>query len=256
LLAKNKITNKMEAFRNSLRMDSTLSLLIRNFSYDELRISKMIGKGVYGRVYAAGMYAGIPVIIKSQNKINMDEVYVNYILINKILLKYPALEQHLVPTYGFFTCETKKSVCKRLRINKMNMVQKRIFGKTLAEVVNDLSLTKFRQIIVEIFKVLVILEKYGIYHKDLHMKNIMMEDGRPYIIDFGMAGGKTGFYDALSLFGKRNLRPDIDAYCKSVLIKVCNDLGVPVMTRKEFKYQDKLDIDLEKMTYERIQRYI
>jgi len=260
-----KFKKKVCKFDNKLKQ-----LFCKFFFYKDFKVGEVLGKGINGEVFDAGIFEGIPIVIKHPiefDERNINEVYINVVLINSLLLKYPFLENYLVPTYGIFICPAKnkklKSLCKIKK--SVHLVQKKIFGDTLYNLETNMSLKTFKKIISDIFVVLCILEDNSVYHKDLHTKNVIIEKdtNHPYIIDFGYAYGEmSGFYDALSLFGHQTNK-ELSSYCNSILKKLCDDLQIPFFeSRRKFKKYDyslndedykSLHNKLSKITYKYIQ---
>lgn len=259
---KSCIANKSKSFKNKLR--KLLCLFANKYSpegsldHQELiLLNKILGKGSYGAVYEGNTFKGIPIVTKTFfdfSPINLYEIYVSFVLINKILLSKPVLCENLIPTYGLFLCgheyidDKLESICSG-ETKYIHLVQKRIFGKTLDDCLknNDLSLSEFKYILKKIFYVLTILnEKYFLSHNDLHGNNILIDENlNPYIIDFGFADFKlgssyyyrseikkyskmditSGLYDIIILVsGRRSINKDIFNYCEKIEKKVLDQL--------------------------------
>jgi hypothetical protein len=264
---KNNIQTKKcleeKPFKNKLR--NLLCLFVNEYSPEGspdhqklVLLDKILGKGSYGAVYESNTFKDIPIVTKtffnfSSN--NLYEIYVSFVLINKILLLHPILCENLIPTYGLFLCgheykknNSLKSICNNE--NKyIHLVQKRIFGKTLDYYLDNnlLTLLEFQKILKKIFYVLTILnENYFLSHNDLHGNNILIDDFlNPYIIDFGFADFKvgssyyygsdikkysnmditSGLYDIIFIiYSVRSDNKDIIKYCKKIENKVLGSL--------------------------------
>jgi len=71
---------------------------------------KPMAAGTYGRVYEQIM-DGHPIIVKTPllfREESIRELYLQYVVINTILLQ-GRLKDHLIPSYGFFTCSSDVS---------------------------------------------------------------------------------------------------------------------------------------------------
>lgn len=198
---------------------------------------KNLGGGVYGDVYDSGMFEMVPIVTKSPKMFITDsvqEIFLNVVVINSLIMKYPWLRHHLVPTLGLFICghtyeddkeddkedkadKTKKlvSVCDTDENPNIHLVQKKIKGKILYDFLkinNSVSLSWVKKCLHHLLKALIVLEKsnYNVYHRDLHGSNIMIEDKTelPFILDFGISSFKVQnasycFYDEKQYDGKR-----------------------------------------------------
>lgn len=189
---------------------------------------KNLGGGVYGDVYDSGMFEMVPIITKCPKVFETDsvqEIFLNIVVINSMLMKYPWLRHHLVPTFGIFICghtyeEIKKgkakgkgkgkgkgakkadaensvkklvSVCDTDEKPNIHLVQQKIKGKTLYDFLESkkVSLLWVKKCLLHLLKALIVLEKseYNVYHRDLHGSNIMIDDETemPFILDFGIS---------------------------------------------------------------------
>lgn len=197
---------------------------------------KNLGGGVYGDVYDSGMFEMVPIVTKSPKIFMTDsiqEIFLNVVVINSLIMKYPWLRHHLVPTLGLFICghtyididtdtdtERKRklvSVCDDTNEKpNIHLVQKKIKGKTLYDFLemNPVSLSWVKKCLLYLLKALIVLEKskYNVYHRDLHGSNIMIEDKTemPFILDFGISSFQLKsldvsfcFYDEIRYDGKR-----------------------------------------------------
>jgi len=174
-----------------------------------VNIKKFIKKGSYGNIYYTDSFDGVPLITKLVRNFETNvvrELFINYIIINSILLSGIGTH-HFVPTYGIFICQhaflkssrlIKKltGVCNKNsnddmdRKPNLHMVQERIDGDTLDTLLKENSLTciEFHRIVCSILKSMILLEEspYRLYHSDLHCGNIMIDQQKNvYIIDFG-----------------------------------------------------------------------
>ena len=204
---------------------------------------KNLGGGVYGDVYDSGMFEMVPIITKCPKMFDTDsvqEIFLNIVVINSLLMKYPWLRHHLVPTLGIFICghtyeEIKKgkggkgknaknadtdkklvSVCDTNENPNIHLVQQKVKGKILYDFLEEkkVSLLWIKKCLLHILKALIVLEKceYNVYHRDLHGSNIMIEDETemPFILDFGISSFQLKtveasfcFYDEIRYDGKR-----------------------------------------------------
>ena len=191
---------------------------------------KNLGGGLYGDVYDSGMFEMVPIVTKSPKMFMTDsiqEIFLNVVVINSLIIKYPWLQHHLVPTLGLFICghtyidvETDKrklvSVCDTNENPNIHLVQKKVKGKILYDFleIKPVSLSWVKKCLLHLLKALIVLEKseYNVYHRDLHGSNIMIEDKTemPFILDFGISSFqlKTAkasfcFYDEIRYDGKR-----------------------------------------------------
>ena len=98
----------------------------------------------------------------------------------------------LVPTFGLFYCGIKDDIfCVDKDGNKINennsifIVQEHKNAKPLS-VVKQFT----EEMLIQLFDILVKLEENGIYHCDIHIGNILVDDTKNYkiyLIDFGLA---------------------------------------------------------------------
>lgn len=242
---KNNIQTKSclaeKSFKNKLR--NLLCLFVNEYSPEGspdhqklVLLNKILGKGSYGAVYEGNTFKGIPIVTKTFfdfSSFNLYEIYVSFVLINKILLTHPILCENLIPTYGLFLCgheykkKKLKSVCSG-ETKYIHLVQKRVFGKTLDYYLenNLLTLLQFQDILKRIFYVLTILnEKYFLSHNDLHGNNILIDEFlNPYIIDFGFADFKVGS----SYYYKSNIKE----YSKMNITSGLYDIIFVIVTAK------------------------
>jgi serine/threonine protein kinase len=172
---------------------------------------KILGEGAYGKVYDAGLWTidsddshdshdskTYNIVIKtiklgSNYRIEpLIESYINLVLINGVIIKNPTIG--LVTTFGIFYCGKKgeEKFCMdddKTEITKNKdifIVQEKINGTTLRNKKVDFVFTK--DMLIELFEILIKLEENGIYHSDLNTTNIIMSDtGKIYLIDFGLA---------------------------------------------------------------------
>lgn len=206
-------------------------------------LDKNLGGGVYGDVYDSGMFEMVPIITKCPKMFDTDsvqEIFLNIVVINSLLMKYPWLRHHLVPTLGIFICghtyeeikngkggkgkkaknaDTDKklvSVCDTNENPNIHLVQQKVKGKILYDFLEEknVSLLWIKKCLLHILKALIVLEKceYNVYHRDLHGSNIMIEDETemPFILDFGISSFQLKtveasfcFYDEIRYDGKR-----------------------------------------------------
>ena len=169
-------------------------------------LDKKLASGVYGSVYDSGMFEMVPIVTKRPLEFdtkNIQEIFVNVVIINSLLLEHPWLQHHLVPTVGIFLCS--KGDCsifdsESKSPSTIHLVQKKIKGKTLGKFIKAnpkiVSLQWVKQCIIHILKALEMLEKstYQLYHRDLHHDNIIVDDKThlPYVIDFGISSFEIG----------------------------------------------------------------
>lgn len=168
---------------------------------------KILGEGAYGKVYDAGLWTidshdshdskTYNIVIKtiklgSNYRIEpLIESYINLVLINGVIIKNPTIG--LVTTFGIFYCGKKgEKFCMNddkteITQNKdIFIVQEKINGTTLRNKKVGFVFTK--DMLIELFEILIKLEENGIYHSDLNTTNIIMSDtGKIYLIDFGLA---------------------------------------------------------------------
>ena len=177
-----------------------------------------LGGGVNGNVFFSGEFEQNPMVTKSSIKYTeqyFTELYINMVVINSLLLS--GIEtNHLVATYGLFVCPFQegskgKQICVPSRPGKqmdgkpnLLMVQKQIKGWTLFDIIHaeqEREIQKTYIPVLDLEQVLAILKQvlttllwlelspYQLYHNDLHIDNIMVEEetGSAYIIDFGFA---------------------------------------------------------------------
>lgn len=237
----------------SLRYSSKL-----NKSNIKINDIKKINSGQYGEIYRFGSFENIPIIIKSPLEFrekNIREIYINYVIINSLLMKNDELYTNLIPTYGFFICNHtyKKdnliSLCEENKDDYPNihLVQKFADAKEFQDFLEDdkTSFSQFKKIFKKVFIILSKLEntRFKLYHNDLHSSNILIDNItlEPYIIDFGISSFKvgnnyyinswesiynnnepiyTGLHDFASLLKsciKHTKNNEIKKYCKNLL---------------------------------------
>jgi serine/threonine protein kinase len=198
-----KATNKLRNLLCLFAKEYPLQGSIKNKQL--VLLEEQIGKGAYGAVYESTDFQGIPIVTKTffnkENRYNIVEIFVSFVLLNTILLLNPKLCNNLVPTYGIFCCthnyENKKlkSICDSDGPKFYHMVQKRIDGKPFYDILyTNITVSNIQTILKGIFSTLFELNKYySISHNDLHSDNILIDkDFNPYLIDFGFASFKIG----------------------------------------------------------------
>jgi len=171
---------------------------------EEVKKQTMTSRGGYGMVYTwNALDEAVPVILKSPivfSTITIREMYVNYVLINGILLR-DRLTHNLVATYGFFLspADVEENDGLRLAFHSkprakplFHMIQQRVDGMTLRKYYKTpgFNLEKCKSIIQKVWRVLIALEAspYRLYHNDLHLDNIMVSsDESVVLIDWGFA---------------------------------------------------------------------
>jgi len=137
----------------------------------------------------------------------IKEVYINYVLLNTLLIENPGL--NLVFTYGIFVCKnltmTDDKVNKKILCDQNTNIlfyQEFAQGKTLHELLKNaqIDLPFLKEILQKVFETMIYLENsiYKIAHNDLHTDNIMVntEDRSVKIIDWGLSSflAETGTY--------------------------------------------------------------
>ena len=176
---------------------------------EELGRQSSLSRGAFGRIYTWSSLeqTPAPVILKTPlqfSTVTLREMYVNYVLINTILLHH-RLSHQLVASYGFFVTpsvvsEDGEQVRFHVKPNaesKFHMIQQRIEGVTLRRYCQKPGFTveKCKDLLHKVWKVLIALESspYRLYHNDLHLDNIMVrDDGSVVVLDWGLAS-----FDAL-----------------------------------------------------------
>ena len=170
-----------------------------------------MSKGSLGEIYS-DTFEGERIITKVEERFNKDvlqEAVINFCIINEFITMNPIRFPSLVPTYGFFLCEQEpegfrnaahfaqictspnglgnKSHLYIVQKNIENTISFQDFLGTAAA-----TLDSIKRIICIVFSQLQELQEsqYGIYHGDLHGKNILVSpDGKNvYIIDWGLSG--------------------------------------------------------------------
>lgn len=165
--------------------------------------AKILGEGHFGAVYDSGLWTidndsdTVQDIIVKTQKLNVDvnrpeplfEAYINFVLINTIIMENPGIG--LVPTFGLFYCGRKGDMfCVNKDGTKIDentdifIVQEKKDAKPLSVV------EKFtKEMMIQLFEILVKLEEKGIYHSDINDGNILVDNktGKIYLIDFGLA---------------------------------------------------------------------
>ena len=166
--------------------------------------AKILGEGSFGAVYDSGLWTidsdsdTVQDIIVKTQKLNVDvnrpdplfEAYINFVLINTIIMENPGIG--LVPTFGLFYCGRKGDMfcanedgTKIDENNSIFIVQEKKNAKPLSVV------RKFtKEMLIQLFEILVKLEKNGIYHCDINDGNILVDETKNdkiYLIDFGLA---------------------------------------------------------------------
>lgn len=166
-----------------------------------------LGGGVNGNVFFSGEFASNPIVTKTPIKFSenyLTEMYINMVVINSLLMNGIQVG-HLIPTYGLFVCPFQQGshgqqICVPSRRGKVMdgrpnllMVQQELKGSTLFDVIHthEINLEHLEHILRQVFTTMLWLEfsPYELYHNDLHVSNIMVEEatGNAYIIDFGFA---------------------------------------------------------------------
>jgi hypothetical protein len=162
-----------------------------------------LASGTYGRVYEQ-VINNHPIVIKtplSFREDSMRELYLQYVVINSILLK-EKLTNHLIPAYGFFMCSSDVnskhkedklhplSICEK-KGGMLHTIQQKMDGVSfpIYLIKKKFSFTIYRELLKEIFSTLISLEasSYCIHHNDLHTSNIMIVKKHAVLLDWGMA---------------------------------------------------------------------
>ena len=168
--------------------------------------AQILGEGSYGDVYDCGFWTiesktgenkNIDIVVKTQKLADDEtgpdplyEAYINFVLINMIIMENPDIG--LVPTFGLFYCGRKDGMfCVDKDGNKINE-NNSIFILQEKKNAEPLSVVrKFtKEMLIELFKILVKLEENGIYHCDINDGNILVDEtnnNKIYLIDFGLA---------------------------------------------------------------------
>lgn len=163
---------------------------------------KPLASGTYGRVYEQVMDHHT-IVIKTPLTFREDtirELYVNYVIINKILL-YKKLTHHLSPSYGFFMCSSDVNdihtddktypltICKKSG-GLLHTIQRKIDGIPLLTYLrnSNYSFYIYRTIMKELFLTLISLESspYCLHHNDLHTSNVIIANHHPVLLDWGL----------------------------------------------------------------------
>ena len=100
---------------------------------------------------------------------------------------------------------------------------------------------ELRDLSSEFLKIARILDRRDLFvlnHRDYHSRNIILHDGRSYIIDFQDARMGLPQYDAVSLLRDSYVRldPDIFSYLKNYCYEGGRDMGVHAMGKDDFNY--------------------
>jgi len=128
--------------------------------------------------------------VKNRDDEPLFEAYINFVLINNIIVLNPGIG--LVPTFGLFYCGIKGDIfCVDKDGNKIDennsifIVQEQKNAKPLSVV------KKFtKEMLIQLFDILVKLEENGIYHCDINYGNVLVDEtnnDKIYLIDFGLA---------------------------------------------------------------------
>lgn len=176
--------------------------------YNKISKFKNIAKGAFGKVYSGkfndkDLYTSI-VKIPFGDSLNDDiiEAYINLCIINDIILNniIKSKSINLIFTFGLFFvpyCDLEKTLVKDCDVHQklsIQLIQQAIEpSKTLKEVLKagvslDLLILYFRQI----FEQLIFGEEsnYELIHNDLHVANILIQQNKIYIIDWGISSFK------------------------------------------------------------------
>lgn len=169
-------------------------------------------RGSYGKVYYMTVNGNQSIIKipKEFDPENIQEIFVNLIIINSLLLNDLFESQYIYQkpihevfcqTYGIFVCPTPSpkspqpmySMCYGNKPSVM-MIQERISGKTYTKVLEDttnkITLKHFKNHVRDLFTALIVLSEspYQLSHNDLHTDNVMLRtNGEVTILDYGMA---------------------------------------------------------------------
>jgi len=194
--------------------------------------AKILGEGSFGTVYDSGLWTidsdsdtVQDIIVKTQN-LDVDvnrpeplfEAYINFVLINTIIMENPGIG--LVTTFGLFYCgRTGDMFCANedgTKIDENNsifIVQEKKNAKPLSVV------KKFtKEMLIQLFEILVKLEEKGIYHRDIKAGNILVDETKNdkiYLIDFGLASfmiNGTQIYQKSNFFAD-NASEDFSDIC-------------------------------------------
>jgi hypothetical protein len=164
---------------------------------NQLLINK-ISEGFFGSVYDSidfnnnNMIVKVPKIIRTDT---INEMFVNFVIINKLLILNPTLG--LVPSYGIIKCNLDKPTDKCNLDNNgpltYFLVMKKIKGITLLELLKEKKITTVKEIrngIKQILNLLIILQEseYHLEHGDLNTRNIIIDENfKWFIIDYGFS---------------------------------------------------------------------
>jgi len=191
--------------RNKLK-DILCKFSLYPFDYSSFVDNRnIISKGSYGEIYDSGTFEGINIVTKTPivfDTTTITEMFVNFVIINSMLIKDKNLEKYLIPSFGLFICEHNYSIDRKLTsicknsiysdgYPNLHLVQKRVNSKTLGYHLShdNISLKEFKNILKKIFSILILFEEspYKLYHNDLHTYNILLDMKNPIIIDFGFS---------------------------------------------------------------------
>lgn len=189
------MTSKFKKFIKDVKSKLDLRKIKKQYQY----ISSM-GVGAYGTVY------------KSRNKKTGEIVALKIFIDRKIAYKKEL--EILLDLKSKGICE--KFICldgfheyEKLQYIAFNFID----GKTLDELIdNGMTKEKSEHVLKEIIKNTILLHKNNISHQDLKPKNIMIQNNKVFIIDFGLACNKnmcdiggTPEYSSKTKLNKTNL---------------------------------------------------
>jgi len=169
-----------------------------------------VGAGKYGQVFVGctNISCGRRIAVKK----SLDDMTVEFKILKRA---YKADPEHVPQPYLVKTCEPVGSIM-------------------YYQYIPSVTLSKYKKItkpmLFEILKTLYKLNKAGIRHNDVHLKNILIEKKtlRPYITDFGLADVNS----APSLFGNKNSRYDYHMFLNILYNRLGTSSPVRVFIEK------------------------
>ncbi len=181
-------TNITEKLFPELVTEKKVSINTPNKNY---QIISMLGEGGMGRVYKA-----------------YDPLLKRHVALKFLYDNDPKMVERLLREGRTQAKIEHPNVCKVYEVGQSDgryfIVMQYLSGRTLKEIISELTLQEKIQIIAQLADALHTAHKVGLVHRDIKPRNIIVErtdDGswKPYLLDFGVA--REGANDVITMTG-------------------------------------------------------
>lgn len=170
-------------------------------------IINRVGAGKYGHVYVGCLKPSckVPIIVKKSK----DDMTKEYRIMKKA---YSLVPKHVVQPYYFVKCRTG------------SIIYQEYFPQgTLSSNPKKITISAILQILTTLY----ILQKNGIKHNDVHLKNILVDGKRVVLTDFGLANMvEPGYSRNYGIGAKSN--PGYDYH---MFLNLVHELNIPRVSR-------------------------